>query len=105
MISDLWLGFRAAVTPEMRRDLLCCGCATKQLTEFVELLTDAIESAVAHDHAGTSGEIPQGIRNQVVDRYRDALDDNRRLRTRVETLEGRLATLYGELRRSPPHNV
>jgi hypothetical protein len=33
------------------------------------------------------------------------LDDNRRLRTRVETLEGRLATLYGELRRSPPHNV
>ena len=33
------------------------------------------------------------------------LDDNRRLRARVESLEGRLATLYGELRRRQPHNV
>jgi hypothetical protein len=32
------------------------------------------------------------------------LDDNRRLRARVESLEGRLATLYGELRMRQSHN-
>ena len=62
---------------------------------------EALEAIRAAAPAEPAGLVPQGQRASLASRKRRVetlTDDNRRLRERVEELEGRLVSVYGVMR-------